>query len=69
MSSARRLSGFLLVLASWNAFQWTTLVRNVARSQDRSVGFRRVHYALAAVNLALAGATAVLGWRARPPAP
>ncbi|MGQ0743689.1 MAG: hypothetical protein ACT4OS_05020 [Acidimicrobiales bacterium] len=40
----------------WTAFIWLFFIRNLAGDANRSTGFKVVHFAIAGVSLAFAGA-------------
>lgn len=63
MKLSRRAAAFLLAVSGFNVFQWTTFIRNLARDKDRPKAFYVVHAVLIAVNLAITGGLASIGWR------
>ncbi|WP_285773369.1 SCO4848 family membrane protein [Microtetraspora sp. NBRC 13810] len=61
MQMSRRIAGFLLALAAFMVFEWINLGFNLADGHETS--FYVVHGILIAVNILLALALAVIGWR------
>ncbi|MFN2595465.1 MAG: hypothetical protein ABR579_11325 [Actinomycetota bacterium] len=55
---SRRWSNILLAAAVWTFYVWITRVIIIA-GQDRSTGFKAVHFVLAAISIAFGVAT---GW-------
>lgn len=64
----RRTGWFLIAVAIWNFFTWTTFARNLydahASGEDRPSGYWIAHSGLIVVNLVLGVVFAVLGVRA-----
>jgi hypothetical protein len=53
----RREALLIRVFAAWTVWVWGTRIWNVLGEDDRSVGFKLVHVALALVSVALAAVT------------
>jgi hypothetical protein len=59
---SRKASWVLLAAALWTLYVWISRVVILA-GQDEPAGFKVVHFALAAVSLAVGVAVGVIGWR------
>lgn len=57
-----RLGWLLLAAGGWTAYVWITRILILAR-QDETLGFKLVHYALAAISLGFGAALLWAGWR------
>lgn len=63
MTVSRRVAGFLLAVAAWNVYIWLAFARNLGGDEGRPTEFYVVHALLIVVNLMIAAALGVLGWR------
>ena len=61
-SDVKRAGWVMIAAAGWTAYVWVSRIINLGQD-DRSTGFLVVHYAIAAISLAFAGALAVFGIR------
>ncbi|MDF5751311.1 hypothetical protein [Spongiactinospora sp. TRM90649] len=62
MQMSRRIAVFLLVVAAFMIFEWINLGFNLAEGHETS--FYVVHGILAGVNILIALALGLIGWRA-----
>jgi hypothetical protein len=60
----KKLAAFLLAIAAWNVVTYTVFIRNLASTEGRPTGFYVAHTVLIVVNLAIAAALAVVGYKA-----
>lgn len=64
MRITKKLAVFLLAIAAWNVVTYAVFIRNLAATEDRPTGFYVAHTVLIVVNLAIAAALAVVGYKA-----
>jgi hypothetical protein len=60
----KKLAAFLLAIAAWNVVTYTMFIRNLASAEGRPTGYYVAHTVLIVVNLAIAAALAVVGYKA-----
>jgi hypothetical protein len=60
----KKLAAFLLAIAVWNVVTYAVFIRNLTATEGRSTGFYVAHTVLVVVNLAIAVALAVIGYKA-----
>jgi hypothetical protein len=61
---SKKLAAFLLAIAAWNVITYATFIRNLAGTEGRPTGYYVAHTVLIVVNLAIAVALALIGYKA-----
>ena len=61
---SRRTAWFLLGVAVWMVFIWTTFIRNLIKDEGRPTGFYVAHTVLIVIDLAIAAVLGVIAIRA-----